>query len=191
MVHFYTTLHILLMGQNIHVTCPPSCYCTFPVHMYFSSHGLSYKTVRISESIGSVKLCNWNDWKQANHQNLQSYLLPNQQRFARPSPHHQTRKCRLRVLAYAMQQEQITVPPVARNALIYIACRQTHTCARAPALTHAHTCTRARAHTHTHTHTHTGGKFFQLLQIFPQLCLMLTLKVPTLMPSQCMFQNVN
>ena len=153
MVHFYTTLHILLMGQNIHVTCPPSCYCTFPVHMYFSSHGLSYKTVRISESIGSVKLCNWNDWKQANHQNLQSYLLPNQQRFARPSPHHQTRKCRLRVLAYAMQQEQITVPPVASNALIYTACRQTHVCMR--------------------THTHTGWNVFQLLQIFPQLCLTL------------------
>jgi hypothetical protein len=160
------------MGQNIHITCPLSCYCTFPVHMDVSWHGLSYRKVRILGSVGSVKLCNWNDWKQANHQNLQSCLLSNQQRFARPSPRYQTRKCRLRVLAYALQQEQITVPPVASNALSYTACRQTHVRA----------CTCA--------HAHTGGKFFQLLQIFPQLCLMLTLEVPTLMPSQCMFQNV-
>jgi len=138
------------MGQNIHITCPLSCYCMFPVHMDVSWHGLSYRNVRI---LGSVKWCNSNDWKQANHQNLQSCLLPNQQRFARPSPRHQTRKCRLRVLAYAMQQEQITVPPVASNALIYTACRQTHVCMR--------------------THTHTGWNVFQLLQIFPQLCLTL------------------
>jgi hypothetical protein len=137
-VHFYTTLHTLLMGQNIHITCPLSCYCMFPVHMDVSWPGLSCRNVRILGSVGSVKWCNSNDWKQANHQNLQSCLL-----FARPSPRHQTRKCRLRVLAYAMQQEQITVPPVARNALIYTACRQTHM--RARARPHS----RMRAHTHT------------------------------------------
>jgi len=59
-----------------------------------------------------------------NHNNLHSCLLPNQLRLARPSLplHYHPQKCRMHVLAYAMQQEEIPVPPVASIALIYIAC---------------------------------------------------------------------
>jgi hypothetical protein len=121
MVHFYTTLHTLLMGQNTRFACPLSCYCTLPAHMDVSWHGLSYKTVRMSESVGSAKLWNWNNWTRATTRTcaVACSQISGDPQGLLPPLHYHPQKCRTHVPACAARQEQIPVPPAASTALIW------------------------------------------------------------------------